>query len=195
MEHPTLTPTRTKIKVVKFIKFPANIRLVLITTSIKFHLNPAKAKRGALKTAAHGRRQRRCSSLAARASRESYYYRVVCKRRGSFMRRRLSKVGWLLIVERISRTPVHCTRSPRSRNFYPKLSSVPPLSIPRLSRYRRYVLRPFADFQPDPRIRRFLPVFWNRIISPIRLGIDKLPGGSFQAFHYLQESSFLHGAW
>lgn len=123
---------------------------------IKFHPDSARPFREALKTAAHGRRRRRCSSLAARASRESYYYRVVCKRRGSFMRRRPSKVGWLLIVERISRTPVHCTRSPRPRNFYPKLFRAAslytaPISISSLrssSSFRRFSNRIFvyADF-------------------------------------------------
>ena len=136
-----------------------------------------------MKTAVHGRRRWRCSSLAARASRESYYYRVVCKRRGSFMRRRPSKVGWLLIVKRISRTPVHCTRSPRPRNFYPKLSFVPPLSV-----HRAYRDIDASFFVLSPIFNRIL-VYTNsysssgtRIINLIRLRIDELPGGLFPKF-------------
>lgn len=136
-----------------------------------------------MKTAAHGRRRRRCSSLAARASRESYYYRVVCKRRGSFMRRRPSKVGWLLIVERISRTPVHCTRSPRPRNFYPKLFRT-------ASPHRAYPISSlrssFRRFSTGSSSTPIPTTFWDRIISPIRLGIDKLPGGLFPGFPVLR---------
>lgn len=118
------------------------------------------------------------------------------------MRRRSSKVGWVLIVERISRTPVHCTRSPRPRNFYPKLLRTP---LHLHTGNRRFVssFRRFST-RANHRLRRLLlrlsgcadfqaAFSWDRIINPTqyyRKGSMNVPGASFEAFQRRESSRF-----